>query len=76
MLLLVAVTPPAVAYAPAAALLRPRTAAAVGLALARVENSAHDNRRTPVALRSVFPAPFGTGFSLSTAQVALDLALL
>ena len=76
MLLLVAVTPPAVAYAPAAALLRPRTAAAVGLALSRVENSAHDNRRAPAALRSAFPAPFGTGFSLSTAQVALDLALL
>ena len=62
MLLLVAVTPPAVAYAPAAALLRPRTAAAVGLALSRVENSAHDNRRAPAALRSasVRPTP-GTG---------------
>ena len=76
MLLLVAVTPPAVAYAPAAALLRPRTAAAVGLALARVQNNVHDNRRVPAALRSAFPATFGTGFSLSAAQVAFDLALL
>jgi hypothetical protein len=58
MLLLVAVTPHAVAYAPAAAPVRPRAAAAAGHVGARAAVLAQSTRskRAP-ALRSTFPGP-------------------
>jgi len=61
MLLLVAVTPPAVAYSTAGAMLRPQTAAAVGQAITRARSAsvpypAHFGRRSPALRSQVFPA--------------------
>jgi len=75
MLLLVAVTPPAVAYSTAGAMLRPQTAAAVGQAITRARSAsvpypAHFGRRSPALRSQVFPAQLAN--AMHSAQVSFS----
>ena len=71
MLLLAAVTPPAVAYSSSGALLRPRSAAAAGHSIARVSglpNPVREGRKMQ-AFRSAYPVPSAGSSAIHATQV-------